>query len=192
MIDESLLLEQLAAGDRGAYTALYKYYQPRLFRYLMPFTGNTPGMAEEITQDIFVKVWFRRETFAGLQSFEFYLYRMARNRLIDIFRQEKKRKLLDGELKELEQHDYDPEDELKYREYHQLARTAISLLPERRKQIFELSTQHDLSWAEIASHLNITTAVVKKQLHLASRFIRDYIRQYGDMAVAILVLLMLM
>ncbi|PSL49861.1 RNA polymerase sigma-70 factor (ECF subfamily) [Chitinophaga niastensis] len=191
MIDEVLLLQQLAAGDREAYTALYKYYQPKLCRYLLPFTGNTSDMADEITQDIFVKVWLKKETFIGLQAFEYYLYRMARNRLMDIFRSEKKRKQQDARLQEQEQPDYQLEDELKYREYHQLAQTAISRLPERRKLIFELSTQQDLSWAEIATQLDLSVAVVKKQLHLASRFIKDYMRKHGDIVISLLLFIAL-
>jgi len=184
MIDEVLLLQRLAAGDRDAYTALYKYYQPKLLRYLLPFTGDTAIIADEITQDIFVKIWLKKETFIGLQAFEYYLYRMARNRLIDIFRSEKKRKQLDAGLPDTQ--DYRLEEELKYREYQQIAQQAIALLPERRRRIFELSTQQDLSWAEIAAQLDLSVAVVKKQLHLASKFIKDYMRKHGDIIFSLL------
>ncbi|MGO4289660.1 RNA polymerase sigma factor [Chitinophaga sp. RAB17] len=185
MIDEVLQLQRLAAGDRDAYTALYKYYQPKLLRYLLPFTGDTAIIADEITQDIFVKIWLKRETFVGLQAFEYYLYRMARNRLIDIFRSEKKRKQQDAALPS-DTPDYHLEDELKYREYQQIAQQAIALLPERRRLIFELSTQQDLSWAEIAAQQDLSVAVVKKQLHLASKFIKDYMRKHGDIIFALL------
>jgi RNA polymerase sigma-70 factor (family 1) len=184
MIDEVLLLQRLAAGDRDAYTALYKYYQPKLLRYLLPFTGDTAIIADEITQDIFVKIWLKKETFIGLQAFEYYLYRMARNRLIDIFRSEKKRKQLDTGLPDTP--DYQLEEELKYREYQQIAQQAIALLPERRRLIFELSTQQDLSRAEIAAQLDLSVAVVKKQLHLASKFIKDYMRKHGDIIFSLL------
>jgi RNA polymerase sigma factor (sigma-70 family) len=109
---------------------------------------------------------------------------MARNRLIDIFRSEKKRKQLDTGLPDTP--DYQLEEELKYREYQQIAQQAIALLPERRRLIFELSTQQDLSRAEIAAQLDLSVAVVKKQLHLASKFIKDYMRKHGDIIFSLL------
>lgn len=187
MNDEVLLLQRLATGDRDAYTTLYKYYQPKLRRYLQPFTGDSMDIADEITQDIFVKIWLKKETFAGVQAFEYYLYRMARNRLIDIFRSEKRRKQQDAGLPP-DTPDYHLEEELKYREYHQLAQQAIALLPERRRQIFELSTQQDLSWAEIAVEMDLSVAVIKKQLHLASKSIKDYMRKHGDIIFSLLLL----
>jgi RNA polymerase sigma-70 factor (family 1) len=185
MNDEVLLLQRLATGDRDAYTTLYKYYQPKLHRYLQPFTGDSMDIADEITQDIFVKIWLKKETFAGVQTFEYYLYRMARNRLIDIFRNEKRRKQQDAGFPP-DIPDYHLEDELKYREYHQLAQQAIALLPERRRLIFELSTQQDLSWAEIAVKMDLSVAVIKKQLHLASKSIKDYMRKHGGLIFSLL------
>ncbi|MFB6454639.1 RNA polymerase sigma factor [Chitinophaga sp. Hz27] len=184
MDNEVGLLRQLAEGDRSAYTSLYYHYQPKLYRYLLPFTADI-HLIEEITQDIFVKVWLKRETFVGMERFEYYLYRMGRNRLLDIFRQQQKQ-LLPGEIPESAIH---PELEQQYREYNNLVQEAIRKMPERRRVIFELSTQRDMSWAEIAENQNVSVAVVKKQLHLASSFIRSYIRQYGDINITLIILL---
>ncbi|RBL88943.1 RNA polymerase sigma factor [Chitinophaga flava] len=186
MNDDVSLLERLSTGDRHAFTELYQRYQPKLSRYLLPFTGHANDTADEIVQDVFVKLWLKRETLAGLQRLEYYLYRMARNRMVDIFRHEKSRRQHDARAMEAAGDIYQLEDELKYREYHQLAREAIALMPERRRQIFELSTQRDLSWAEIADNMNLSVAVVKKQLHLASRSVKEYIARHGDIILFLL------
>ncbi|NIG53755.1 RNA polymerase sigma factor [Chitinophaga sp. Cy-1792] len=184
MDNEVGLLRALAEGDRSAYTSLYYHYQPKLYRYLLPFTVDI-HLVEEITQDIFVKVWLKRETFVGIERFEYYLYRMGRNRLLDIFRQQQK--LLLSET--LPDTGFHPEQEQQYREYNKLAQEAIQRMPERRRIIFELSTQQDLSWAEIAERQQVSVAVVKKQLHLASSFIRSYIRKYGEINITLVILL---
>src|SRR5690606_31281038 len=65
-----------------AFVALYKKYQPKLSRFLYPFTGVDD--AKEIVQDIFLKIWEKREALISIRSLEQYLYRMARNRMLDL------------------------------------------------------------------------------------------------------------
>jgi len=84
--NENELLHQISEGNREAYTALYTRFYPSLFRYLF-FVTRSKEQAEEILQDIFLKVWVKRSTLGGIQVFENYLFRMAKNRLFDIRRQ---------------------------------------------------------------------------------------------------------
>jgi RNA polymerase sigma-70 factor (family 1) len=192
LIDESQLLQQLADGSQEAFTSLFKHYQPKLYYYLLPFTEGSNHHPEEIIQDIFVTIWFKREAFIGIQSFEFYLYRMARNRLLDIYRGEISRQKNEALfVQRFDSQDNRTENEIKFKEYHAIALKAINLLPERRRQIFELSTQQDLSLDEIADQLDLSKDVIKKQLYLANRSIREYIRLHGGIPLSILLLLLL-
>lgn len=185
--DECLLLQQLASGKEEVFTLLFNKYQAKLYYYLLPFTEGTALDPDEIIQDIFVNIWLKKETFAGIRHFEYYLYRMARNRLVDIFRKERSRQKHESLVGlRAESPDYQTEQEILIKEYHELAQRAIDLLPERRRKIFALSTQQDLSLDEIALHLGLSKEVVKKQLYLASRFIREYLIRYGDVIICIL------
>lgn len=186
-LDESLLLQQLASGREEVFTFLFKKYQAKLYYYLLPFTEGTAFEPDEIVQDIFVSIWLKKETFTGIRQFEYYLYRMARNRLVDIFRKQRSRQKHESLVGlTSESPDYQTEQEIWFREYSELAQKAIGLLPERRQKIFSLSTQHDLSLDEIALHLGLSKEVVKKQLYLAARFIREYLIRHGDIVICML------
>lgn len=185
--DEPKWLLQLSEGSLEAYTSLYKYYQPKLYRFIQPFTASTPHDINEILQDIFIKIWLKKEAFAGIKSFEQYLYKMAGNKLIDLHRSRKAQQKHETDFAErISISDEVTEKELQYREYHSLAQKAIDLLSERKKKIYNLSMQCDLSLDEISSELQLSKDVVKKQLYLACRFIKDYIRKHGDIAFTIL------
>src|SRR5690348_4952500 len=87
---EQDLLLTASAGDRQAFATLYTEYFPRLYRYVF-FTIRSRADAEEIIQDIFLKVWERKETLAAIRSFEDYLFIMARHRLFDQAKQQASR-----------------------------------------------------------------------------------------------------
>jgi len=185
--DDSPLLRKLAEGSRPAFDSLYHKYQPKLQLYLLPFMQHNPGELREIIQDVFVKVWLKKETFAAIESFEYYLYRMSRNRLLDICRSRKSRKKNESlYLTQAADSTDQLADELAFREYHRVARQAIDLLPDRRRMIFDLMTEQDLSAGEVASMMGLSIAVIKKQLFFANQFIRDYIRQHGDISLLII------
>jgi len=185
--EDSLLLRQLAEGSRPAFDSLYYKYQPKLQLYLLPFMQHNPGELREIIQDVFVKVWLKKETFAAIESFEYYLYRMSRNRLLDIYRSRKSREKNESlYLAQAADSTDQLADELAFREYHRVARQAIDLLPDRRRMIFDLMTEQDLSAGEVASMMGLSIAVIKKQLFFANQFIRDYIRQHGDISLLII------
>jgi len=185
--DDSPLLRKLAEGSRPAFDSLYHKYQPKLRLYLLPFMQHNPGELREIIQDVFVKVWLKKEAFAAIESFEYYLYRMSRNRLLDIYRSRKSREKNESlYLAQAADSTDQLADELAFREYHRVARQAIDLLPERRRMIFDLMTEQDLSAREVASRMGLSTAVIKKQLFFANQFIRDYIRQHGDISLLII------
>lgn len=175
--DEALLLRQMAEGRMDAFDQLYRYFQQKVYYYILPFTFNTELDANDIVQDIFVKLWSKREAITEIISLEFYLYRMARNRLIDLKRSKDVRRLHLNQFagSQHEATEYTAH-EIQFREFHKRAQEAIKDLPERRRLIFDLNINHDLSLKEIAERLNVSVSVVKKQLYLATQFVRQSIK----------------
>lgn len=189
LAEEEKLLEQMAAGNKHAFDTLYKYFQPKILRYIFPFTFNSGIDPEEIVQDIFVKMWTKREAFAGIKSLEHYLYRMARNRLIDFKRSSSAHHLHNEQYtgsKPLMGNT--TSYEVEYREFHQIAVKAIHRLPERRRKIFDLCIERDMSLSEIASVMQLSVSVVKKQLYLATSYVRKCIKE-KPLSVIFLVLI---
>ncbi|KAA2244452.1 sigma-70 family RNA polymerase sigma factor [Chitinophaga agrisoli] len=172
-VREQELLLIASTGDREAFATLYTAYFPRLYRYVY-FTMRSRADAEEIIQDIFLKVWERKETLAAIRSFEDYLFIMVRHRLFDQAKQQATR-----QRAELYSSDAQPEagnsveGEVIYKEYHKAALEAITRLPKRRQLIFFMRTQQSMSLNEIAAAVRISRSAVKKHLYASIHFIKQ-------------------
>ena len=84
------LLERIAVhGDRAAYATLFDHYAPRVKGYLARL-GLEPGRAEDVAQEVMVAVWRKAGSFdRGKATASTWIFRIARNRRIDLFRREK-------------------------------------------------------------------------------------------------------
>lgn len=181
---ERRLLEQVAEGDMEAFREMYHSFGGELQRYIFLFTRSRED-TEEILQDVFVKLWEKRQTLPAITSFRGYLYRMARNRVLNYFRSVRARVRTEALPESLQQEPCSPDaaDQLLYKQYDNLARQAIGLLPERRKQVFLLSREKGLSLQEIADQLRVSKSAVKQHLYGASGFIREYLRKHGVVTI---------
>ncbi|RPE14223.1 RNA polymerase sigma-70 factor [Chitinophaga lutea] len=159
-----------------AFRRLYELLAGDLLQYIRLFTGNRAD-AEEILQDVFVKLWEKRETLPDIRSFRSYLFKMGRNHVLNYLRSEKKWETLPAEDPVLIQPD--PAEKAIIKEYYRIAQDAIDHLPERRKQVFRLREEDGLSLDEIASLLGISKSAVKQHLYAATAHIRKYLQQYG-------------
>ncbi|HEU4553879.1 MAG TPA: sigma-70 family RNA polymerase sigma factor [Chitinophaga sp.] len=186
---DTALLKRIAAGEWAAYDELVRQYSSRLLFYLMPLTRYDQSRAEDILQDVFLAVWEKRESLLFIRSIEQYLFRMTKNRFLDLLRKEQSRlRLIDryqetGELNTAAS----PYEQVLYAEYSAQAAKAISQLSEKLRIVFLLSTQHDLSVGEIANALNLPKETVKKRLYLAGNFIRSYLKKHGEWLLLLLV-----
>jgi RNA polymerase sigma-70 factor (family 1) len=184
------LIRALAAGDRTAYTRLYGAHLDSLQQYIFLFTGDKET-AEEIVQDVFVKIWEKRTRLGEVDSFPAYLFRAAKNHLLNHLRREQVRSRAFGHLQQRTEsapNGQDPLHQFDYRQTHALVRKAIGRLPRRRRQIFLLSTEEGLSLDEIAGHLGISKNVVKKQLYEGYDFVRTYLIEHGELPVYVLLI----
>lgn len=133
-------------------------------------------------QDVFLKVWAKRDTLIGIRAFDSYLFRMARNRIFDLSRQSQLRLKIVREAGRQPQTSADsPYEGLLFQEYYRVAQQAINRLPTRRKQIFLMNARDELTAREIADKLGMTRLAVKKQLYEASHFIKDELRKNADL-----------
>jgi RNA polymerase sigma-70 factor (ECF subfamily) len=176
--DEARLLQELIGGSMDAFTALYDHYQPRLRVFIAPFTHQSPSLTNDIIQEVFIKLWVKRDNLAGVQHLEFYLQRMARNRLLDIARLRKIKLRHETSFAALQvQQQPVTEDTLQLKEYHQLAQDAIRQLPERRRYLFTLHVLEGYSLDEIGQITGLSKEVIKKQLFKARHSLRQQLKK---------------
>ena len=176
---EKALLLLLSRGDRIAFQKLYQRHLPTLHRFILPFTGHDHTEADRIVQDVFVKIWERREKLAHITSFESYLFRMAKNRLFDLHKQRRSRMALTVHLA-TEQRTPSAHEHIVYEEYMESARSIIEELTPQRKRIFLMRTQTQMSIAEIACALKISKSAVKKQLYESIRIVKRRMNKEHD------------
>jgi RNA polymerase sigma factor (sigma-70 family) len=190
MTSESALLQRLSEGDEEAFANVYHRYQPKLYLFVFPLSGFSEPDTHEIIQDIFVKLWLRRETLISVRSIQAYLFMMARNRLSDLRTEQSRQRLALDQLGQHQgTHHSEVQDNILFAEYHGIARKAIGLLSDRKRQIYGLHKEEGLSLDEIAARLNITKFAVKKQLYEAVQFIKKYLKDNAHWDIPIILLL---
>ena len=185
---ESGLLQRAAAGNRQAFSKLYTNCINDLYQYVYIFT-KSKETSEEIIQDIFVKLWEEREKLINIKSFRNYLFRMAKNRIIDYIR---KQQLSYRVIKKMEAESIasyaEADHNLLFNDYYNIARQAVNQLPAKRKLIFRLSTEEYLSLDEIAVKLGISKSVVKKQLYAATAFVKQYLQKHAELVMLAIII----
>ena len=178
---ERQLMQRCVDGDRNAFAELYNFYAPLLFNIVFPLTNRSRQDTEEIIQDLFVKLWSKRDKMLTIQSFRPFIFRVARNGVIDWYRKNETKKEYSTFYHEINRESsVSVTDELLFQEYYSIALEAIDKLSPRQKQIFNLRHTEDLSLDEIAAKLGISIFAVKKQLYEAIRFVKEYLRKHGE------------
>jgi RNA polymerase sigma-70 factor (ECF subfamily) len=181
---ERELMQRCVEGDRQAFATLYCHYAPLLYKAVYPLTNKSKEDTEEIIQELFVKIWDRRDNMLTIQSFRPFIFRLARNKVIDWYRKNESKKSFCTFYSESHRDEaVSVTDDLLFEEYYAIAMEAIDKLPSRQKQIFILRQTEGLSLSEIAEKLRISLHAVKKQLYQATRFVREYLHKHGEWLV---------
>jgi RNA polymerase sigma-70 factor (ECF subfamily) len=186
--DETSAVAALARGDERALSYIFDQYHARLFAYSFRFF-KSKDLADEIVQETFLRIWNGRERIDTNQSFDHYLFRIARNLIIDTLRKLTKEKAFALEVFERMQlfSNY-TEEEVVYTELRQISQKAIDLLPKQQRLVFILSRENGLSYAEIAGKLNISVNTVKVHMLNSLNFLRQYLRHEGDLYILLVTL----
>jgi len=180
------LFERVAHGDEEAFTTLFFHYTKKLFPFLLKKL-RSDELAEELLQDIFLKLWIYRERLTGMESPESYLFRITANRVSDYFRGEHKKKQMQfsGALSDEDPAD-DPLEPMDIREARRILEEGVRALPEQRRKIYNLK-QAGYHYREIADQLDISPNTVRNQLVNANRFLLEFLRGRG-LGVLLLIL----
>jgi RNA polymerase sigma-70 factor (ECF subfamily) len=168
---EFLLL--IKEGDRVAFYNIYERYCKRLYGFVLRYIKQEAD-AEEIVQDVFIKVWESRNKIDVYSSFESFLFTVAYNATMSLFRKRVNEKKYLEHLKSLQQFENAPDitDEIHFDELNKKVQTLLNELTPRQKEIFQLSREEGLTHEEIAKRLNISVNTVKKHMVNALSFLK--------------------
>ncbi len=173
--NEKELLMQVSHGDREAFRVLYTACYPQVQRYISLFESSG-RVLDELTQDVFVRIWDKRGRLTEVESFKGYLFMVTRNVVLNFFRALKVRQRVRELDEAMTAGEDDLENELLYKQYYGLAIEAMEKLPPGRRKVLKMSIDEGLNLDEIAARLGITRSGVKKQLYAATAFVRQYLK----------------
>jgi RNA polymerase sigma-70 factor (ECF subfamily) len=172
--NEPELLNRLAGGDDESFALLYAKYYPRVYGIAFKILKSAPH-AEDVLQDVFIKLWNNRGRLPGINDFNAYLNAVTRNH---IFNQLRKKAHETFYIREQSINTADSNQTINDVLYHELDKSlleAVAKLPPQQKKIFQLSRMHGLKQEEIAESLKISLGTVKKHMMVSLRFIRNYL-----------------
>jgi len=180
--EECDLIQKVSQGDERAFRALFDRYRNKIYS-LGIYLTRSELMAEELVQDVFLKVWKCRTELASVVYFNAWLRTIAKNTCSNYLRSLAIEKMAminiaDHSQKDSESH----ENELIVREFEQIIQHAITQLPPQQKKVYLLSKQCYKKQDEIAKELDISIYTVKEYMKLAQRSIRRYVENRAELA----------
>lgn len=170
---------------------LFDTYRVPVHDYVRTITGDD-YMAEEITQELFIKLWKKRSDFDRIENIDQYIYRMAHNACMTWFG----KLALDARrakevLQRAQAAGNNVTESIDYREAQTLLNQAIATLSPQRKKVFELSRREGMKIQEIADELNLSFNTINHHLTAALAQVREYFITHGKDATLLVLLAVL-
>lgn len=164
LYNEKSLLLQLAEGKEKAFNVLYNHYHGFVRSLIQKFV-KSPNFAEDLAQEVFIKIWNRHKDMAEVDSFRAFLLTTTRNHTLDFL---KKAARLDAAQAEIARHvqlvRYNTSEDIVLQEYLKQLRQIYQSLPEQTQRIFALVKGEGKTYEEVAALLGISRVTVKKHI----------------------------
>lgn len=166
------LLNRLSKNDEHAFRLIFHAFSDRVYSFSLRLT-RSQETAEEMVQEVFLKIWINRTSLAAIENFHAYLYTITRNLAFNTLKrmsvEEKAKTILQREQTDIHS---DTEETVIHRDYQQLLNRAISHLPPQQRLVYSLCHQEGLRYEEVAQRLNISRLTVKTHMQQALRTLK--------------------
>lgn len=185
------LVNLLIRDNETAFSELYVRYKDKLHYFCLSLLKSEEE-TNDIVQEIFIRLWESRIFINPDLSFSSFLYTIARNRILNYFRDmdiDAKAKSILAQNKPVEEDVI--ESNLIYTEYQNILKEAIEQLSPQRKKIFNMSRMDNLTHKEIAEQLGISVNTVQEHISESLRFIKTYFGKHSDISISVLLYLMM-
>lgn len=177
--NEKILFEEIKNGNEHTFEILFKNYYPYLCHFASQFLTDDIA-AEEVVQDIFVKLWEKRKSIIIESSVKSYLFKMVKNQCLNIIQHNKIKNQYAEKVKETPLLNQTTSDFYNAVELSQAIEKSINAMPEKRKEIFKLSREEGLKYKEIAEKLKISIKTVEAQMGIALKYLREKLKDYNQ------------
>jgi RNA polymerase sigma-70 factor (family 1) len=185
---ESELLIKVSTGDQKAFTELFERHQTLVYDFSIRLT-RSKIQAEEIVQNVFIRIWINRANLVNIENFGAYLNRATRNHSYTVLK-----KLAAQSLREVELTEQvigggaNAEHLVLYNDSAKILKTVVDTLPPQRKLVYELCHEQGLKYDEVAVKLNISSGTVHTHMKLALKTIRAHFKHMDAMLIIFLLM----
>lgn len=186
-LPDHLLIQKCREGNSKAFDHLFSRYFSKLYKYTVHHTGNEQ-LAEELVMDLMLWLWNKRETLEVKGDLSSYLFRAIKNAIYNHYRK------IELDTTALELLTVDPvayggiDDQLAARELEEHYQLSLAMLTPQRRRVFELSREQDMTYAEIAGHLNLSVKTVEAHVSASLQFMRKRFKNYADLITLVAIL----
>ncbi|AOM76019.1 RNA polymerase sigma factor [Pedobacter steynii] len=181
------LKAKLVAGDDSAFSELYERYSAQVYQYIKKFVHST-DLSEDLTQEIFIKIWQCKSKLGEVQSIRAYLFIMARNHTLNSLKKAMRSDVAMAEIvNSFVEERNETEEELLSKEYHEYLERELNALPARTREVFRFCRQQGKSYDEVAMELGISRNAVKNHMVASMKILGASAKR--DLGVSLSVLL---
>lgn len=185
MSDENQLIQEAKAGNLTAFEKLISSYEKKIYNYCLRMTNNRED-AEDLTQEVFIRVYNSLKRFRGNSQLSTWIYRIAHNVCIDRYRKAKLTTISLSQPKgpdderemDLPANNSSPEEEAMRMELKKHLLKSISELQPKYRSVIVLRDIQDHSYEEIAEILQLPLGTVKSHISRARAALRQAVRPY--------------
>ncbi|HTN37614.1 MAG TPA: RNA polymerase sigma-70 factor [Arachidicoccus sp.] len=184
------LFELLKCSDEGAFAEIFSRYDRRIYRFIHKMVKDN-GIATDVTQEVFIRIWTKREQLAEVHNMEAYIFTIASNLTLNQI----KKRLRERQIREKLQSQWrqnkasDADNLLLLHDCETLVARVVEQLPPQQKRIYRLSREEGLNYEEISQTMKISPNTVRNHLVKALQTIRIYIEKQGQIFHLLFILL---
>ena len=167
--NDDVLLKAMAEGDMGAMAEIYKRYAPGMRRFVAGMIKDR-AKAEDIVQNIFMRLMTTRPAFENAVAFKNWLFVCARNEVISTLRSK-----WESQVEKVEMFPERASEGIQPETTRSLLNSILAKMPQKRSEVFRMSKLEGLSVEEIAARMGISERTVQKHLEIASKEVRRHL-----------------
>lgn len=183
---DNCLLDFLRKGDLNAFEEIYRRYWKQLYSISYKRTQSSE-ISEELVQDIFTSLWEKRQSIQ-VENLSAYLFTAIKYKIINHFHREmSKRCFIESTSASSKRADNSTEEMVLLNDLNQALTQEIEKLPAKRKMIFKLYRQQNLSMKQVASQMGVSEKTVENQLNKAFKMLRLSLRHFLALGLVLLV-----
>lgn len=181
-----VLLNRISRGDERAFRELYDQYHQRIYA-IGVYLIQSRTIAEDIVQDVFLKIWNKRAALPEVQHFEGWLKVIVKNHTLNML-EKAARERLARKVQSERAGEALTETQLEQKEINHLIQKAIERLPAQQKKAYLLSRQEGFKASEIAEMMDLSIHTVKNHLKAATASIIAFCKQNIELIITVILL----